>query len=254
MVSKNNSQKTTEQLVQDNVVENYERLRYKLPYARTYHTWWLGEMIDLASSSPDKEHQQIILDNGCGTGFLLELIGKSKPIFGLDLSYGMLIKAYKKNNQVIQGDSCYLPFTDNQFDIIFSRALIHHLPNPKDGLREMKRVLKIGGRVILADTNYSLLSSLPRRIAYRRENFSESHANLRHQEYLAWVRNFFTIEQIQFFGYLAYPFGFPDMMGKFRNFPYPIWLIRLLIQMDKLISQIPIVKKQSWGIMISARK
>jgi SAM-dependent methyltransferase len=253
MASKSNKHRTNEQFVQDSVAENYEQLRYKLPYAKAYHIWWLNEMVGLASL-PNESHPPVILDNGCGTGFLLERLGESKLTFGLDLSFGMLTRAYKINHRIVQGDSCNLPFADNQFDLIFSRALIHHLPDPNAGLREMKRVLKPHGQIILADTNYSLLSSLPRHIAYQRENFSEGHANLRHQEYLAWIRSFFSIEQVRFFGYLAYPFGFPDMMGKFRNIAYPIRLIRLLIQIDRLISRFPILQRQSWGIMVSARK
>lgn len=254
MFSKEQNQLAAEQAIQDSVADNYEQLRYKLPYAQAYHAWWVREMLDLASLSPGAKNKNMVLDNGCGTGFILKELGGSEGIIGLDLSAKMLAKAYLINNRVVQGNSCHLPVADNLFDLIFARALIHHLPNPEEGLKEMARVLKPQGQVVLADTNNSILSNLPRHIAYRSRNFSDHHINLKHQDYLIWIEKYFHIKQVRFFGYFAYPFGFPDMMGKFRHIRYPVKLVHFLIQIDKLISHVPVVKKQSWGIIVSASK
>jgi hypothetical protein len=118
----------------------------------------------------------------------------------------------------------------------------------------MNRVLKPAGQIILADTNNSIFSNLPRRIAYRRENFSSDHKNLNRKPYLAWLSHYFELDHIQYFGYFAYPFGFPDMMGPFRHIPFPRALVAALIGIDSILSTIPGIKTQSWGLIIAGTK
>ncbi|MGJ3237295.1 MAG: class I SAM-dependent methyltransferase [Anaerolineae bacterium] len=242
----------SEQSVQDHVVENYERLRYQLRYARHYHDWWLQDLIALAD--PDLL-AGTILDNGCGPGTLQEfMFADYDDLIGLDLSYGMLRKTHQYSGNYLQGDSNRLPFADNTFDLILARSLLHHLPDPSLGIQEMHRVLKTGGQVVLTDTNKSLLSDLPRRIAYKGDNFSDDHQNFNRDDYLGWLEACFEIEKVKHFGYLAYPFGFPDMMGKLAQIPYPIWLVTGLITIDEFIRHIPIANQQSWGIHVVVRK
>lgn len=238
-----------EQAVQDAVAENYELLRHHLPYARTYHDWWLGLMAQLADR-PGR-----ILDNGCGVGPLFAHLTASKQVFGCDLSSEMLQRAKDRLTHatyLVQSNSLGLPFEAGSFDTVFSRALIHHLPSPELGISEIRRVLKPGGQAIFADTNRSLISTLPRRIAYRGDQFSDEHSNLHRSDYLKWISDHLEISSIRFFGYLAYPFGFPDMMGPFRRIPFPSALVRVLIQLDNIIARMPILKTQSWGIIVSA--
>jgi len=49
------------------------------------------------------------------------------------------------------GDASNLNYETNKFDAIFDFGIIHHIPNWKDCLRELKRVLKPGGELILED-------------------------------------------------------------------------------------------------------
>lgn len=193
-------------------------MRYHLPYAHRYHTWWNDQLIRLI-----RQHTLTgtILDNGCGTGRLIEQIGAEYSLIGLDLSLNMLRYAQRRAPHMVQGDSLFLPFPDATFDVVVARSLLHHLPNPEDGVAEIKRVLKRGGHMVVADTNRSFLNLIPRAIAYRGDSFSSAHRNFHRHEYLAWLSRYFTVEHVQFFGYLAYPFGFPDMMGPFRKIPFP---------------------------------
>ena len=239
-----------EQATQDRVAENYEALRHKLPYAKRYHDWWLQLMVKMARTNGR------VLDNGCGVGPMFALLHGQQELVGADLSYEMLRRAKTKTADVglAQADSLHLPFANTTFDLIYARALLHHFPNPEVGIAEMHRILKPGGQVILADTNQSILSAIPRKIAYRSDNFSDDHSNLDRHQYLEWVSSYFEIERVHFFGYLAYPFGFPDMMGPIRRVPFPPILVSTLIQIDNVISRIPVVKTQSWGLIVSAFK
>jgi ubiquinone/menaquinone biosynthesis C-methylase UbiE len=235
-----------ERSVQDSVAVHYEAQRYRLAYAACYHAWWMDEMIAMASVL---RPGSTVLDDGCGTGHLIERLSDAKVI-GLDLSNGMLRQARKRSSCLVQGDSQRLPLPDAQFDLVIARSLLHHLPDPRRGIAEIYRVLKPGGQVVVADTNRSLLNTLPRKLAYRSEHFSEGHQNLDRREYLTWLERYFRVERVRYFGYLAYPFGFPDMMGALRFIPFPVPLVKGLIRIDNVLARIPALRVQSWGIMV----
>ncbi|MGD2114907.1 MAG: class I SAM-dependent methyltransferase [Acidobacteriota bacterium] len=240
-----------ERTVQDAAAGRYEELRYALPEARRYHEWWADRMISLAD---DVLLAGRVLDDGCGIGLQLERLEARTAAVGVDLSLGMLSRARRTARPLAQGDGTALPFPDRSFDLIFARALLHHLIDPDAGLAEMRRVLRPGGQVVLADTNRSLLSSLPRRLIYRTRAFSEHHRNFRRSGYLAAIRRHLTVERVEFFGYVAYPLGFPDLVAPLRRIRPPRGLLELLIRLDEGIARIPWLRTQSWGVMVSARK
>lgn len=240
----------TEQQVQDAVAVHYDGLRYSLPTSRRYHRLWLERMLDLA----DPERLRgAVLDNGCGVGLILQRLSESRRACGVDLSLGML-RRVPSSHPVLQGDSTRLPFQDGSFDLVLCRSLLHHLADPDAGLAEIRRVLKPGGQAVFTDTNKTLLSTLPRAIAYRGEGFSEDHRNFHRREYLAAVRRHLEVEVVEFFGFLAYPFGFPDLMGPLARLQPPEWLFDLLLSTDRWLARTPLLKTQSWVLMVAARR
>lgn len=243
--------KAGEKTIQDQAAQNYEDLRYKLGYSKHYHNWWVQQMIAMAISSP---RDSTVLDNGCGVGVLFAHLEGARQLIGLDLSLNMLRAAPAASAHRLQGDSQSLPFSDEAFDVIFARSLLHHLPDFEGGIVEMERVLRPGGRIVLADTNRSILNVLPRWLAYRTTSFSDDHQNLDRHEYLAMLEKHFRIEEIRYFGFLAYPLGFPDMMGSLRNIKLPVKVVDVLIRLDDVLSSIPGIRTLSWGIMVSAKK
>jgi ubiquinone/menaquinone biosynthesis C-methylase UbiE len=97
-----------------------------------------------------------LLDVGCGTGNLLALIFSKYDvqIAGVDLSPDMLEIARKKLGEKTDlrlGDSEYLPFDDESFDVVICTDSFHHYPHPKNALTEFRRVLHPKGRIIIAD-------------------------------------------------------------------------------------------------------
>ncbi|MBD2464151.1 methyltransferase domain-containing protein [Oscillatoria sp. FACHB-1407] len=101
----------------------------------------------------------IALDIACGTGELERLLltqNPHQPITGIDISNEMLIQAHQKLSrfpnvtfQVATARS--LPFQDHQFDAVFSANAFHYFDQPNLALREMQRVLKPDGRLLLLD-------------------------------------------------------------------------------------------------------
>jgi len=91
----------------------------------------------------DPEVFDIVLDNGCGTGLLLEML-KGKLV-GIDLSSSFLSTAYsrfksKREAHLAQADAEHLPFRDEVFDKIFAITLIQNIPEPGIALEEIRRV------------------------------------------------------------------------------------------------------------------
>src|SRR5713226_6567855 len=114
---------------------------------------------DLAQLQPG----ETVLDVGCGTGTLAlvakERIGAAGSVSGIDPSAQLLTRARRKaarrgleiNFQL--GVIEQLPFPDQSFDAVLSTLMMHHLPIPlkRQGLAEIARVLKPGGRLVIAD-------------------------------------------------------------------------------------------------------
>jgi ubiquinone/menaquinone biosynthesis C-methylase UbiE len=105
---------------------------------------------------------ETVLDIGCGTGSLA-LLAKEKvgpgQVFGIDASPEMIARARRKAARA-GADVAFavapaqaLPFDDNSIDVALSTLMLHHLPRPsRDELaKEIRRVLKPGGRVLAVD-------------------------------------------------------------------------------------------------------
>ena len=104
-----------------------------------------------------------VLDVGCGTGTLaLEVArraGRAGRVTGIDPSTEQIARARSKaarHNVPIDfqiGVIEHLPFPDQTFDVVLSTLMMHHLPASlkRQGLAEIARVLKPGGRLIIAD-------------------------------------------------------------------------------------------------------
>jgi len=104
-----------------------------------------------------------ILDVGCGTGSLAiaakHRVGAAGQVYGVDASSEMIGRASKKARKrgidVVfqQAIAEALPFPDAQFDVVLSTVMLHHLPRParEACAREMRRVVKPGGRVLAVD-------------------------------------------------------------------------------------------------------
>ncbi|KLI14617.1 class I SAM-dependent methyltransferase [Brachyspira hyodysenteriae] len=99
-----------------------------------------------------------LLDIGCGTGYLINMLKKYKAtaeFYGLDLSEEMINISKSKNikdAEFILGSANKLPFNDNTFDIVTCIQSFHHYPYPDEAMKEVYRVLIKGGIYILSDT------------------------------------------------------------------------------------------------------
>jgi ubiquinone/menaquinone biosynthesis C-methylase UbiE len=230
------------------MAKSYETVRYKNKWAKAYHHWWFDTMLT------EVRKQDLILDNGCGVGLSYDHLPGAN-IIGMDSSPQMIRISGRKTDRLLVADSQNIPFADENFDIVVSRGLLHHLPDLRKGLAEMARVLRTGGEVVAVETNSSFLSSLPRKIIYRSDHFTGEHENLNRHELTAEFKKYFQIKQVRFFGFLAYPIlGFPDIVDLFRYFPAKKLSYHFLMTFDRLLSFVPFIRTQAWAILIRATR
>jgi ubiquinone/menaquinone biosynthesis C-methylase UbiE len=105
---------------------------------------------------------QRVLDVGCGTGYfarmLAQAVGPDGLVVGVDASPEMISYASRRagrarNCQFHVGTAESLGFPAEHFDVVLSSLFIHHLPEDLQvtALREMRRVLRPGGTLLVAD-------------------------------------------------------------------------------------------------------
>jgi ubiquinone/menaquinone biosynthesis C-methylase UbiE len=106
------------------------------------------------------------LELGCGPGcFTGPLADKSDSVTATDISPDMVAAAAArlKNRQEItveRADCFSLPYDEGAFDTVFMANLLHIIPEPEKAIREARRVLKPGGRLIVASfTAHGMRSS-----------------------------------------------------------------------------------------------
>ena len=86
-----------------------------------------------------------ILDNGCGRGdFLKGFKHCGMDVYGTDIE-----EACEGVYSGINLEEDTLPFSDDFFDVVFSKSVIEHIHKPEKYINEMYRVLKPGGRIII---------------------------------------------------------------------------------------------------------
>jgi ubiquinone/menaquinone biosynthesis C-methylase UbiE len=246
----------SEVATQDYVTDFYENVRYKLPWARAYHEHTLQQMLALTQVAGT------VLDNGCGNGVFLQRLTRHSQsrtrLVGSDISMGMLKHAQRRladcdsDVHLVQADACRLPFADHSFDVVFARGLLHHLPDPRAGAREMARVLRPGGVALVLDPNRTVISELPRRLVRGTSHFDEDHKNFTVREMRRILTPHLQVDEVHYVGYIAYPLlGFPDI----RNFGKFLPLSALapgLMRLDDVLARLPAVRRLSWGIVVRA--
>lgn len=127
--------------------------------------WWNKDFLDLMASRLNLTQVNKVLDVGCGIGHWGQLLSDYLPsnanLIGIDREKTWVDKASKRAVQFglsdryryQEGDTTQLPFLENTFDMVTCQTVLIHLKDPRVGLREMLRVLKPGGLLLVAEPN-----------------------------------------------------------------------------------------------------
>ena len=91
-----------------------------------------------------------ILENGCGVGMYVEHLAPfSGTILGLEYDFERAAEARSRSKRILNAAGESLPLPSNAFDLILSHEVLEHVHDDVQAVREMVRVLRPGGRIVL---------------------------------------------------------------------------------------------------------
>ncbi len=99
---------------------------------------------------------QSVLDVACGAGFGLEMLREARAkAIGVDYDAAALheVRRLQPTSRLVRGDAACLPLTDASIDLAVSFETLEHVPDAQALVREIRRVLKPGGRLVLSTPN-----------------------------------------------------------------------------------------------------
>lgn len=120
----------------------------------TYHFEpWFSPMYRHVLSTLNLNEDHSVLDAGCGSGLFTTMAAKTgAKLIGIDAAPGLLEVARRRNPGInfLEEDLEAMPFADNSFDVVAGFNSFQYAGSFESALVEAKRVLKSGGRLVLA--------------------------------------------------------------------------------------------------------
>jgi len=143
--------------------------------------WWHVGMQRIIASQLKKyapaTADNVILDAGCGTGGMFNLLAKYGKVYGVDQS-PLAIKYAKEKNIAVAltvASVASLPYGDNTFDIVICFDVLYHALAGSDthALQEFQRVLRPGGVLIIREPAYNWLRGHHDKLVWTRSRYSK---------------------------------------------------------------------------------
>lgn len=104
-------------------------------------------------------NDKYILDAGAGDGRFSNLLAERNEVVCLEAEHELLQLGQDRGLKYVSADlNAPLPFSDDTFDIVFSRCVIEHLYNPWMFFSEAHRILKHGGELLVSTTNAAFIT------------------------------------------------------------------------------------------------
>ncbi len=143
-----------------------ERDEYELMFRVEDTHWWYRALHRLIRDTLDAHlpawRKASILDAGCGTGAILQQLGNPQRHVGVDLSAEAVGFCHRRGLfNVTRADVGALPFADASFDAVICLSVLYHqwVTDPGTTLRELRRVLRPGGLLLINLPAYEFLHS-----------------------------------------------------------------------------------------------
>jgi demethylmenaquinone methyltransferase / 2-methoxy-6-polyprenyl-1,4-benzoquinol methylase len=161
----------------DRVAPRYDLANLLLSLGQARH-WWPA-----AAAATRLAPGEVALDVACGTGSLTHELARYQPrarVLGADFSWEMVRRApagdaawprggageVTARPTYVVGDAMRLPLADASVDVVTIAFGLRNLPDPDGGLREFRRVLRPGGRLVVCEFSRPVLPGF--RVVYER--------------------------------------------------------------------------------------
>jgi ubiquinone/menaquinone biosynthesis C-methylase UbiE len=145
-------------------------------YAQNFRRWMADELRDLEPGSP-------LLEVGCGDAtFTADLARFSPSVTAVDISAGQIEENSRRFPKIkfIQHDVAErLPFADASFQVAWCSEVLEHLFDPQFALREMHRVLRPGGRLLVTVPYHGRLKNVLIALFNWEKHFTPSNPHIR---------------------------------------------------------------------------
>jgi ubiquinone/menaquinone biosynthesis C-methylase UbiE len=215
---------------------------------------------------------QFLLDLGCGAGEnSVYFAGLGARCVASDYSPGMVdvaLQLAEKNGVRVEGkvvNAMEIDFPDNTFDIVYASNLLHHIPDPKVTLREMHRVLKPGGKACFWDPlKHNPVINVYRRMATEVRTDDETPLDINLVKFIR--ANFSQVQYDTFWIATLWIFLRFYLIEKVNPNEERYWKKIILEQerlaptytrlerLDKLLKQVPGLKRMAWNLAVVATK
>jgi SAM-dependent methyltransferase len=154
------------------------RITYELEDTHWYFVGTRKLVLDkLTRLGKARQSRLMILDAGCGSGALMKVLEDRGTAVGIDISEeAMHYSGMRGVRYLVQGSTAMIPFKDSQFDVVFSIDVLYHQGVEDDvvALRELHRVLKEGGALVMNLPAYNFLFSSHDRVVHTRSRYTRA--------------------------------------------------------------------------------
>src|SRR5262245_28279041 len=120
--------------------------------AEATHFWFSGFRLFVSSALEDAiagRRDLRLMDCGCGTGYNLRLLEPYGDVFAFDLTRTGVLRTHARGKPVVRADITRIPFASRTFDVVTSFDVLPAVPADGDAVREMARVLRPGGIMVM---------------------------------------------------------------------------------------------------------
>ncbi|MBI4380684.1 MAG: class I SAM-dependent methyltransferase [candidate division NC10 bacterium] len=220
----------------------------RLSQLERWHFWFVGRraLIDRLLNRYLDGQAQVVLDLGCGTGLMLEiLMRRGHRVVGLDLRPEGLYATRQvlPRSWLLQAEVTYLPLRDNAFGAVMLLDVLEHVDD-RSLLAEVQRVLRPGGLAVIT------VPAIPWLWSYRDEAAGHLRRYTRQRLFSVLTDAGFHVREMHYYQCLLLPLVvitrlFGRRGPRLRDFeerPLPIfnavmtWINRLEVQLSDLIS------------------
>ena len=231
----------------DKAADSYaEKHQFNTPKVAHYVSDTLSPILALPQKS-------LILEIGCGTGEAGTRLLERHYVVEADISRGMLLKALRQqsnpNAMYVLADAEDIPFESGSFDAVYVDATLHHLPNPLAGVKEITRVVKRGGLIVVASepNRWPLKVVRPwARLLRRRSSVMDAKTNGFGYEEMRGLLSSpeLSIVKLGPMWYISgFVFGLQGVLG--RKF-LPSFIDRFFVFVDEMIGKTPLLRRYGW--------